>query len=197
MKKVWWVLGIAGALTAAGNADAQVLPFAIEPKVFWANPMGDFGDAPLVAAESGVGFGVDVFLPLAPTIGVYGGWDRISFGTDNTRFGSEDWNYTDSGFHGGGVFGVPLAMLPVSPWVRIGAIYRELDLDAEAADEDDGYTDSFGFELGLGADIPLGAVLTVTPEVGYRQYDAEPVDGFDPVVNAKYLTVGAGVKIRI
>ena len=194
------------ALLLAGHADAQaVIPVTLEGRGVFAIPTGTLADDADV--DNGVGFGLTASLRLIPGINVYGGWQRVAFGAGDLGLGGAvegDLNLVDSGFSAGGQLSLPVGlMLGFTPWVRGGVVFHELEYDYDGDLEDvigDMKSDrSTGFEVGAGADIPLGFVLSFVPQVTYRTYD--PSFGDDGTVEdtedaLSYVEVGVGLKYK-
>lgn len=186
---------LVAALLAVSEVQAQgILPFSLEARGGLAFPTGDF---PGGEAENGVGFGVNATFNFLPGVAVYGGWDRATFGAGDGVLGGGDAEYVDQGFAVGGKLSLPLAMMGMSPWVKAGALIRELDLEGDDGASlflGDGPGRSTGFEAGLGVDIPLGLVLSFTPGVTYRTY--KPDFGNNDA-SVSYVDVSLGLRARI
>lgn len=193
------------ALAATSPAAAQgLLPIAVEARGAIAFPLDDFPvdqAGGRVAAETGVGVGVNGSLAFFPGLAVYGGWDRYAFAVDSeSLLGSEDAELVDQGFAVGGKLSLPLGMLiGVSPWVRGGALFRTLELNgdqgAAGLSAEIESSRSVGYELGAGVTIPLGLILSFTPGVTYRSFKPDFGDGSEGRV--KYFDVSLGLRASL
>lgn len=208
MKKI--LFGTAAAVLAlslAGNAHAQVagLPLSIEVRGGAAFPTGDDFGSDEAGAETGYGFGANVFVGLTPLLGIYGGYSQFEFGADVDAVGLDfdfpagaDVDYRDNGFNlGAQVTFSPLSSLSgVTPWLRGGATLREFEIEVEDADvESSVSTDrDLGFEAGGGLNIPLGEVISVTPGVRYVSFDPEFDE--DQPFEVRYIVADVGLQIR-
>lgn len=159
-------LAAVAGLAMAGPAPAQG-QLSLELRGSLNNPVGDFGDAGGLEANSQAGLGADLIYNATPNLSVYGGWSREMFGCE-TCTGDDGIN--SSGFEGG----VKLLMNReegILPWIRGGLIAHKLEVQQEGVEvtSDTG----LGFQASAGVDIPLGHVLSFSPAVRYQAYQAE------------------------
>src|SRR5690606_22773331 len=103
-------------------AQAQgFFPLALEVRGGAAIPTGDVSD--LYDAGTGTSYGVNATLQATGLLGIYAGYERAEFGTD-------DGDLTDQGFAFGGKIALPFGgLIGLGPWIRAGAVYNELTVD--------------------------------------------------------------------
>ena len=204
------VAGTAGSVEAQ-EVGALGIPVALEVRGGAAFPVGndedDFGSDE-AGADTGYGFGANVFVGLTPILGVYGGYSRFSFSAEPEDSGEDifpggvDVDYVDSGFNVGAqlVFSSIATLQNATPWLRGGAIFHEFEFEVE----DEGAEVSFstdrevGFEAGGGLNIPLGEVISITPGVRYVAYSPQfEFEGEESEpVNIRYIIADVGLQIR-
>lgn len=157
-------LALAAVFGVATGAQAQ-LAFSAEVRGDFSFPTDDLDDA----YEWGTSFTGDLYLDFHETFSAYAGYNWTQFPADEEQaLVSED--ASTKGFELGLKAKLPVAQ-QFGPWLRGGVILHkldpggDLDLDRET-----------GFQVGLGLDIPLGMVLSVTPALHYSSYGVPAVD---------------------
>ena len=184
------VLCLPVLLVVARPASAQLAglagtPLSVEGRLFAGFPTGDFADGDL---ETGLGFGVEAAYNFLPALAVYGGYSRVSFGVDD----ADDVNLVDSGFDFGLRYTLP-ALSSLSPFLRGGLVYHELEVDADGQDQS---TDrGLGFDIGGGIAIPLTPRFSLNPMVNYLRYSAE-INGRNDDFDVSYLGLGVSLAFR-
>lgn len=156
-------------------------------------PIGDFSDSGI---DSEFGFGANAVYTFTPQVSVYAGWGRDQFDCD--MCGGDD-DIHSSGFEGG-VKLHPRRASNAHPWARIGAIYH--NFAGQVSGEDFESNRQVGLQLGLGVDLPLGEVLSVTPAVRFNSWTAkfEGALGLDPLETqrpVRYLAIDIGARFLI
>lgn len=142
-------------------------------------PQGDLSDA---GAESGIGLGAELQASFSPSLTAYLGVHRYAFSCESGCALGDSPKSTGVGagfkyiFHN-----------PGDATVRGRAGIVANTLSAEDVPDDWG----IGFEVGLGADMPIGTRLYVVPNVGYVSHDAG--DGF----TAGFFTLGVGLHYHV
>jgi len=182
--------GVALALAVvAGDAAAQSpIPFAIEGRIDYAAPTGDFGDV----AEAGFSYGGGVSIGVVPGLGVYGSFSQARFGTDLGQDG-DNADAVDQGFSAGLTTALP-RFAGVAPWVGVGAVFHQLELGGR----DEGIDEDIGFEVGGGLAFGVAPGVRVTPGIGYRRYATKvsAVAGLlESELDVEYFTAGIGLNI--
>ena len=178
------ILAAFAALAVSGTASAQS-PLSVEVRGGAAIPTGDFADN----AKTNVGYGATVGLRVAPMISVYGGYSRAEFGLTQTASDA-----TDAGFEVGARVGIPGLGTGISPWVKAGALFHELELEQRAIGTARGDSEP-GFEVGAGLAFPLGPQVTVTPGVAFRRYNTEFFG--QGTTQVSYVNADLGLHIRL
>lgn len=156
-------LALAAVFAVSTGAQAQ-LAFSAEVRGDFVFPTDDIDDA----YEWNAGFTGIGYLDFHDTFSAYAGynWSKFSANEDELGTGAED--ATTKGFELG-----LKAKLPVlqrfGPWARAGVLFHDLDVGDDAGVDIE--TDT-GFQVGIGLDIPLGMVVSVTPALHYSSYGA-------------------------
>ena len=177
------------AVTAAGVADAEAqmgIPLAIEGRLDYAVPTGDFDDV----VDEGSSWSAGVSLGLRPGLALYGSYSNTRFGVGLTD--DEEPDAEDSGFSVGLTAALPGGGARVAPWIGAGAVFHTLELGGI----EDGIDEEVGFEVGGGVAIGLARNVRLTPGVGYRRYSTE-IEGLvgDTELDVSYVTAGVGLNI--
>ncbi|HEU4556251.1 MAG TPA: outer membrane beta-barrel protein [Longimicrobium sp.] len=200
MKKTTFALAALAAVAFTGTqANAQsALPLSFEVRGGAAIPTGDFGDL----ASTGFGLNGNVTFNVTPVVGIYGGYTLNRFGiNDDLGELGDDVTLTEQGFDVGlkARFASPTG-LPVTPFFRGGAIFHKLSIDEDFVDPgEDNETDmKLGFEVGGGVEVGLSRNITLTPQVGYSQFNpSEDDDTDDDDIDVSNINVGVGINIRL
>lgn len=194
MKTTTFALAALAAVAFTGTAKAQTLPLSIEGGVHAVMPTGDWGDL----AKTGIGLNGAVTFNVTPVLGIYGGYTWNRFDVDDDLGDVGDAKFTEQGFDVGvkARFASPTG-LPVTPFFRGGAIIHKMSI----SDSDVSFSGDYkvGFDVGGGVEIPLAPKITLTPQVGYSQFnpgDDEDQDVGDNV-DVSNIHLGVGVNIRL
>ena len=180
------VLLVIAAPVSAQLAGLAGTPLSVEARLFAGFPTGDFGEDDDL--ETGVGFGVEAAYNFLPALAVYAGFSRVSFGFD----GVEDVNVIDSGFDLGLRYTLP-AMGSLSPFLRGGLVYHELEFDADGGNFS---TDrGLGFDIGGGIAIPLSPRFSLNPMINYVRYSPD-IEDADDDFDVSYLGLGVSLAFR-
>lgn len=179
------------------------LPLSVEVRGGGAFPIGDFGDEESgFEAMSGFSFDVGAVFHATRTLGVYGAYQRASFGCDQCELFDIEDDVVDSGFALGAqaTLGGPVAGF--QPWVRAGALFHELTFSGNDPEQEAEFASepAVGFQVAAGLAYPLLRSLTLTPALGFRAYSAkfDLGAGFDdPSVDVSYLTLDLGLSYRL
>jgi len=169
----------AGALWVfASEAQAQI-GFAVEGRAAVTVPQGDLSDR---GAETGLGLGVELQANFRPNLTAYVALHRHAFGCeDNCSLGNDPRTMG---------LGAGLKLIVHNPgdvlvWGRGGVVTSEFSTDSGSFDRE------IGFELGAGADMPIGARLYLVPNVGFMSHAA------GNNITARFFTAGLGVHYHI
>jgi hypothetical protein len=136
-------------------------------------PTGAFGEtgtagneeALIQGAKSGFGYGLDLGVAIG-MLGVYAAFDRINFDCE-TNTCTSDGKYKLQGV-AVGLRVAPATASRLRPFVRGGVTFNSLEGDYGASSGAKLTTDrSPGYEIGLGANVSLGGLLALTPQVRY------------------------------
>jgi hypothetical protein len=179
--KVWLsaITLVIGALWLfAGEAQAQ-MGLAAEGRVGVTFPQGDLSDA---GAEAGLSFGAEVQANFRPNLSAYLGLHRHSFSCDNGCDLGDNPRSTGIGAGLKYIFHSPGDVLA---WGRGGIVANTFGNDDDTGDRE------IGFELGVGADMPVGHRLYLVPNIGFISHDA------GGSFNASFFTLGLGVHYHL
>ena len=193
-------------LTFAASAQAQSISFGLRGSGGF--PTGSFSEtstgssaAIVQGAKSGFGYGADVGVGLGP-IGVYAGFDHISFDCQTTACGS-DGEYTLQGVTAGVKLSLPVATR-FRPFVKGGVTFKDLKGSWGSSTTSNGLTTERkpGYEIGLGGDYGLLGIVSITPQVRYigQNFDAR-VPGVTSTATAdnqgvNYFTFDLGLSLH-
>ncbi|HEX8692075.1 MAG TPA: outer membrane beta-barrel protein [Longimicrobium sp.] len=164
MKKAF--AGLLAALVLACGAERAAaqgtLPLSFGVRIDAGIPVGDTDDV----LETGFGWGLEAAFDLTPTFALYGGYSSFSFDITDT-----DVEADFDGFEAGGRVLLGTGGAVWTPYAQFGALFHE---------------DEVGFEVGLGADYPVGNALSLTPMARFRKIE-----------DVQYVTLGVGLSVRL
>jgi hypothetical protein len=157
---------------AVSAVSAQSLSFGLRGT--GSIPTGSFSETPttptsnttlIEGAKSGFGFGLDVGLSLN-MIGVYAGFDHVKFDCE-TASCSTDGKYTLQGVTAGVKLSPPIAGM-LHPFVKAGVTFNDLQGGYGGSSSNVLTADRTpGYEVGIGADIRLLGLVSLTPQARY------------------------------
>jgi hypothetical protein len=181
LQKVWLppiALAIAALWLLAGEAHAQV-GLAGEGRVGVTFPQGDLSDA---GAEAGLSLGAELQANFHPKLTAYVGFQRHTFNCDNGCTLGDTPRSTGIGAGVKYIFHNPGDVLA---WGRGGIVANTFGNDAETGDRE------IGFELGVGADLPVAHRLYLVPNIGFVSHDVGNGS------KANFFTLGVGVHYHL
>lgn len=181
-------IAIAASLTLiATAAQAQDTGlFSLEVRAGAALPTQDMG-----AIELDPALAIEFLanLQVMPHLNLYGGHSQAFFGetADLPAFDGLD----ECGYTFGARFFTP-SFGAVTPWIRAGGVYSQLELESDDADDtlDSGHT--LGWEAGVGAAVALGGRWSLLPGVRYRAVTHEMTE-VGGEVDLSYVTLDLGI----
>lgn len=187
MRKALFATALLAAVASAAQAEAQMgIPFAIEGRLDYAVPTGDFDDV----VDEGTSLSGGISLGVSPGLGVYATYSNTRFGVGLTD--DEEPDAEDSGFSVGLTAALPIGGPRVAPWIGAGAVFHTLELNGQ----EEGIDEEIGFEVGGGVAIGIARNVRLTPAVGYRRYGTEvDVAIFDSDLDVSYFTAGVGLNL--
>jgi hypothetical protein len=165
-----------------GEAQAQ-MGLGAEGRVGVTFPQGDLSDR---GAEAGLSFGAELQANFHPRMTAYLGLQRHSFNCDN------DCTLGDNPRSQG--IGAGLKYIIHNPgdvlaWARGGVVAHTYSNDERTGDRE------IGFELGVGADLPVAERLYLVPNIGFVSHNAG--SGFGALSKANFFTLGVGVHYHL
>jgi hypothetical protein len=162
--------GFAGFAGFAHPSPATAQTVSLEVRGGLDRSVAEFRDAGGMAARGDAGFGGDILFNVTPIVSLYGGygWDR--FGCAGC--GEGDW-ITSRGFEGGAklLFAASPLSGALSPWIRAGVVANEARVAYNGFETTS--ERGVGFQVGVGVDLPLGAVLSASPAIRYQRFPAD------------------------
>ena len=196
MRRVILLLGAATALlTGSQAASAQMPPLMIEVHGgYTIESTGNWNE--LATYKNGSGAGATVTAMVAPQIGVYLGWDRYRFRTDEEQPGvAPDAFITHAGYRAGLTVFIPIRAVPaVTPVLEAGSIYNTVAVslgDGRRAET----RRSGGREAGVGVMVRVTPRLNVAPTFRIREHKVEFEDGSSQTMG--YFALGVGLRVRL
>lgn len=168
----------AGALLLSGTALEAQMGIGVEGRTGVTFPQGDLAD---FGGEAGLSLGAELHLNFN-RITVYGGYHRHAFSCDDgCNMGS---NPRSEGLNAG------LKISVHNPgdtnlWARGGIVSNKTETDAGANNRE------LGYEVGLGADVPIANRISLVPFAGYISHKAS--ETFKP----QFFTLGLGLNLHI
>jgi hypothetical protein len=171
-------LAIVALWLFAGEVHAQV-GLAGEGRVGVTFPQGDLSDA---GAEAGLSLGAELQLNFNPKLTAYLGLQRHTFSCDNGCTLGDSPRSTGVGAGLKYIFHNPGDVLA---WGRGGIVANTFGNDTGSGDRE------IGFEVGVGADLPVAQWLYLVPNIGFLRHDAG--NGFQ----ATFFTLGVGVHYHL
>ena len=123
--------------------------------------------------DMGVGFGATVAWQLQPHLHLYGGWDWLHFGSDNSFAGS-DQDFEETGYTFGLRFEHPLGDASRLHYrLEGGGTYKHVEIENDDGDIIADSEHGLGYEAGLGLLWSVGASWRVGPLVRFRSLSAD------------------------
>ncbi len=181
LSRVWLsaiVFAIASFWLFAAQAHAQ-MGLAAEGRVGVTLPQGDLSDA---GAEAGLLFGAELQANFHPRMTAYLGLQRHAFNCENGCTLGDNPRTTGIGAGLKYIFHNPGDVLA---WGRGGLVANTFSTDQGSGDRE------FGFELGVGADLPVGPRLYVVPSLGFISHDV------GSSFKANFFTLGLGAHYHL
>jgi hypothetical protein len=162
--------------------------FDLRPGINFATK--SLGDANLKTGFGGEGTFAYRFMP---HLGVYAGWSWNKFSA-NQSFAGSNMDFEETGYCFGLQFIHPIQRSKVSYMVKGGGTYNHIETENSAGDIIDDTGHGFGWQLGVGAAIPLGQRFSLVPEVRYRSLARDiTISNIKTPVNLNYVSAGVGL----
>ncbi len=191
MKKLLALLSFILLFITTANLQAQ--------DRFSVSLLGGYGSGAYEPARSGIGEGelawrVNVSYAILSILDGYVGYSRTGFkceAEETIRPGDPrpfcveaPVDFTSSGFNFGLRLNRPDNASVWIPWLRVGLVYKTLDISQTKESESFNYSDSgLGFEIGTGLAYPVTEHIKIVPAFNYTRYTIEGANGeSNPVV---------------
>ncbi|MEX2527306.1 MAG: outer membrane beta-barrel protein [Gemmatimonadota bacterium] len=169
----------AGMFFLSSAALEAQIGLAVEGRTGVTFPQGDLSD---FGGEAGLSLGAEVQVNLHQHFTVYGGFYRHGFSCETAcTMGSDPRSV---GLNGGLKVNLHNPG-DVNLWARGGVVSNKMETDAGANNRE------LGYELGLGADVPIASRIALVPHVGYISHKAS--ESFRP----QFFTLGLGIHFHI
>ncbi len=193
----------ASSLCSISSVAAQSFSFGLRgtggmPIGAFAETSNGGNDAIIRGAKNGFGYGLDMGVSLG-MLGVYAGFDHIAFDCDAGSCAS-DATYTLQGV-AVGLRVTPGIASRLRPYLKGGVTFNSLKGAYGASGSTALSTDRApGFEVGVGGDIALGGLVSITPQVRYvgQNFEAKLPGVIVPAGKsdgANYLAFDLGLSI--
>lgn len=137
-------------------------------------PQGDLSDA---GAEAGLSYGAELQANVQRNLAAYVGFHRHAFNCEDECTLGNDPRSTGIA---AGLKYILHAPGDALAWARGGLVANTFDSDTRSSDRE------FGFELGVGADLPIAARLSLVPNIGFISHTA------GSGLKANFFTLGIG-----
>lgn len=184
---------------AAAAQDSPPTPvrggFSLGLRLGPAVPTGQFRED---GVRDGFGYGLEAILHPSPVVAMYAGFGTAGYPpSDPLEFLYDDTTIDVMGLEAG--FRVsPLPSLPLSPWVGVGLVYKEIWVEGGGFifGENNQTHHSFGWELAGGAGYAMTRRVHITPAVRFQRLSPrEEIDSWS-VTDANQLLMDVGIAYR-
>ena len=147
--------------------------------------------------DMGVGFGVTVAWRVQPHLHVYGGWDWLHFGSDNSFAGS-DQDFEETGYTFGLRFEHPLGDASRLLYrIEAGGTYKHVEIENVDGDIIADSKHGLGYEAGLGLLWPAGDTWRFGPTIRFRSLSPDfDINGLTTSGTLRYVGLEVGVSRR-
>ena len=160
---------VAGIMLVAFTTGAGAQRFTADIRPVVATP-SELAGADL---EMGLGFGATVAYRIMPHLHLYGGWDWLQFGAEQSFAGS-DHEFGETGYTFGLRFEHPLGdMSSVLYRAEAGGTYKHVEIEDQDGNITADSEHSLGYELGLGLLWPVGNTWRIGPTFRFRSLEPE------------------------
>ncbi len=194
----------AGLLSLAATLAAQSISIGLRgsgsfPTGAFSQTQGATPDAAIGGAKSGFGYGLDAGVSVG-VIGVYASFDHIKFDCE-TATCRTDGKYTLQGVTAG-VKLTPAGGSIVRPFIKGGVTFNDLQGGYGGQSSNALTTDKTpGYEVGVGADVSLLGIVSVTPQARYvgQNFTAKIPGVIAPAATGQavnYFTFDLGLSIH-
>lgn len=179
---------LVAALASPSPVQAQT-PVSVEVRGGWSVPIADFSDA---GAESGLGYGGDLFVHVVPALAIYGGWGRDDF---SCSLCTDDQSISTQGVEAGLQF-TAAGGAPVELWLRGGLVYHKVESDAGPVTVESDR--KLGIQGVAGLNFAVGDRISLAPGVRFQTIDPKiDLDGDDLSIEGRtsFVSIQLGLKI--
>jgi hypothetical protein len=172
------LLALSALWIFAAEAQAQV-GLGVEGRAGVTFPQGDLSDA---GAEAGLSFGAELQANFQRNLTAYVGFHRHAFNCEDACTLGNDPRSTGIGAGLKYIFHAPGDALA---WARGGIVANTFESDTRSSDRE------IGFELGVGADMPIAPRLYLVPNIGFISH------GAGGGLKANFFTLGIGAHYHL
>lgn len=177
-------------LQSVSAQDSTQKRWALEARGGANYAINKLGDANL---DVGFGFEGIIAFRFYRSLAVYGGWGYNHFSSNQSIEGNK-LDFEETGY----TFGLQIVnSFPNSKigyLIKGGAIYNHIETENSAGTiiNDSGH--GFGWQAGLGINLPLGTRFRLTPEIRYRSLARDiTLSNTTKAVNLNYLSASVGI----
>lgn len=178
-------------LVASQTAGAQKKwSFELKPGVNF--PTKDLGDANL---KTGFGLEGAFAYEFMPHLAAYAGWSWNRFSSSQSFAGS-NMDFEETGYGFGLQFIHPIEKSNISYLIKGGGTYNHIEVENSDGMITNDTGHGLGWQLGVGAAVPLGKGFRLIPEVRYRSLSRDIIiDDVTTPVDLNYISVGVGLAL--
>jgi hypothetical protein len=171
------------------NSDAQSKwSFSLRPGInFATKKLGD--------TELKTGFGVEGAFAyrFMPHLGAYAGWSWNKFAASQSAAGA-NMDFEETGYSFGLQFIHPFSEKSrINYMVKGGGTYNHIETENSEGKIINDTGHGLGWQLGVGAAIPVGKKINLVPEIRYRSLSRDiKIDNTTTAIDLNYVSVGVG-----
>jgi hypothetical protein len=162
-------------------------------------PSVNFSTKKLGDANLETGFGAEGTFSyrFMPHVGAYAGWSWNKFSATQSFAGS-NMDFEETGYCLGLQFIHPIVQSKVNYMIKGGGTYNHIETENSDGTiiNDSGH--GLGWQLGIGAAVPVSKRFNIVPEVRYRSLARDiEVDHVTTAVDLNYISVGIGLSFSL
>jgi hypothetical protein len=128
-----------------------------------------------------------------PHLGAYAGWSWNKFAGGQSSAGG-NMDYEETGYCLGLQFIHPISkQSKINYMIKGGGTYNHIETENSEGKIINDTGHGLGWQLGIGAAIPVGKKINLVPEIRYRSLSRDiKIDNTTTAVDLNYLSVGVG-----
>ena len=186
-------------LVILAGAISLLSPYSADAQSKWSidlRPGVNFATKKLGNTDLNTGVGIEgtVAYRFMPHLGAYAGWSWNRFGTSETSE-ANDMDIEETGYSFGLQFIHPIsAQSRINYIIKGGGTYNHIETENSQGNIVNDTGHGLGWQLGVGAAIPVGKRVSLIPEVRYRSLSRDiKIGNTSTAVDLNYVSAGVGV----